>query len=124
MTADKRREPRVDTQQSIWVEGQEVRVHAQARNMSKTGMFVVAPNNAAQIGSTLEIQFEDPLEGKIELKMEVVWRDEKTASANLGLRAMQSTGSAAFERVVARYLEEPAEIEVDEDEPTKVTRTG
>jgi hypothetical protein len=102
--ADKRREPRVDTNQSIWVEGQEHRVEAEARNMSKTGMFVVAPKSGAELGSTLEIKFEDPEEGQISVKMEVVWRDEKTTTANLGLRAVESAGMAAFERVVTRYL--------------------
>jgi two-component sensor histidine kinase len=111
MSADKRREPRVDTQQSIWVEGQEVRVHAEARNMSKTGMYVVAPNTGAQIGTTLEIKFEDPLEGQIAVKMEVVWRDERTTTSNLGLRAVESAGTAAFERVVARYLGSEADRE-------------
>ena len=104
---EKRRDPRVDTNQSIWVEGQDVRVEAEARNMSKGGMFVVAPAAAPEIGTTLEIEFNDPHEGKIALKMEVVWRDEKTANSNLGLRALDSQqGMAAFERVVARYLDE------------------
>jgi hypothetical protein len=109
--AEKRRDRRVDTNQAIWVEGQDVRVEAEALNMSKGGMFVVAEGSAPAIGSTLEIKFDDPHEGKIAVKMEVVWRDEKTQTSNLGLRAIQSEGIAAFERVVTRYLggEEPTE---------------
>jgi c-di-GMP-binding flagellar brake protein YcgR len=103
---DQRRDPRVDTQQSVWVEGQDTRVQAEALNMSKTGMFVVAESAAPAIGSTLEIKFEDPKEGRIAVKMEVVWRDEKTDSAKVGLRALESEGMAAFERVVSRYLGE------------------
>jgi hypothetical protein len=114
--ADKRREPRVDTDQTIWVEGQEVRVEANAKNMSKTGMFVVAPSGAGELGSTLEIKFEDPHEGTINVKMEVVWRDEKTTTANLGLRAIESTGMAAFERVVTRYLGAEAEAKKSDEE--------
>jgi hypothetical protein len=109
---EKRRDRRVDTNQAIWVEGQDVRVEAEALNMSKGGMFVVAEGSAPAIGSTLEIKFDDPLEGKIAVKMEVVWRDEKTQTSNLGLRALQSSdGIAAFERVVTRYLggEDPTE---------------
>jgi c-di-GMP-binding flagellar brake protein YcgR len=108
---EKRRDRRVDVNQSIWVEGQDVRVEAEAVNISKGGMFVVAEGAAPEIGSTLEIKFDDPLEGKIAVKMEVVWRDEKTQSSNLGLRAVHSDGIAAFERVVTRYLgsEDPTE---------------
>ena len=111
MSQEKRRERRVDTNQAIWVEGQDVRVEAEALNMSKGGMFVVAEGEAPAIGSMLEIKFDDPHEGKIAVKMEVVWRDEKTQSSNLGLRAIQSEGMQAFERVVTRYLggEDPTE---------------
>ncbi len=105
---DQRRDPRVDTQQSVWVEGQDARIQAEARNMSKTGMFVVSESTAPAIGSMLEIKFEDPTEGQIAIKMEVVWRDEQTANSKLGLRALESEGMAAFERVVSRYLGESA----------------
>jgi c-di-GMP-binding flagellar brake protein YcgR len=89
------------------VEGQDVRIEAEALNMSKGGMFVVAPpGEAQQIGQTLEIKFTDPQEGEIKLQMEVVWRDEKTTQNKLGLRAMESDGKAAFERVVSRYLDQ------------------
>lgn len=106
---DQRRDPRVDTQQSVWVEGQDARIQAEARNMSKTGMFVVSDSTAPALGSMLEIQFEDPSEGKIAVKMEVVWRDDKSENSKLGLRALESEGMAAFERVVSRYLGEGAE---------------
>ncbi|MFT3921641.1 MAG: PilZ domain-containing protein [Myxococcales bacterium] len=111
---DQRRDPRVDTRQSVWVEGQDSRIEAQARNMSKTGMFVVAESGAPAIGTTLEIKFEDPKEGQIALKMEVVWRDEQTENSKLGLRALDSEGMAAFERVVSRYLGEGEEKKDDE----------
>jgi len=104
---DKRRDRRVETTQGVWMEGQD----AKALNMSKSGMFVVAPAGSGELGSTLEIKFEDPQEGVIELKMEVVWRAEKTGASNLGLRAIDSIGKAAFERVVTRYLDENGEEE-------------
>ncbi len=87
----------------MWVEGQDVRIAAQAKNMSQGGMFVVTEGEAPAIGSTLDVSFEDPLEGKVAVKMEVVWRDEKTLTSSLGLRAVDSQGMAAFERVVTRY---------------------
>jgi hypothetical protein len=99
----RRRHPRIETQQHVWVEGQDQRVAAQARNMSQGGMFVVTEGKAPALGSTLEITFEDPHEGPVALKMEVVWRDEKTLRSSLGLRAVDSEGMAAFQRVVSRY---------------------
>jgi hypothetical protein len=98
----RRRHPRIETQQHVWVEGQDVRVAAEARNMSQGGMFVVAEGKAPELGTTLEVSFDDPHEGKVAVKMEVVWRDEKTLTSSLGLRAVDSKGMTAFERVVSR----------------------
>jgi len=99
----RRRHQRIETHQQVWVEGQDVRVSAHAKNFSKGGMFVVAEGDAPIIGTVLKVQFEDPHEGTIDVKMEVVWRDEKTLTAKLGLRAVDSRGMEAFERVVTRY---------------------
>lgn len=106
---DHRRHPRIPTQQAVWVEGQDLRVAAQARNMSRGGMFVVSEGAPPEIGTTLQIRFQDPQEGEVEIKMEVVWRDETTVTSKLGLRAMDSSGSAAFERVVTRHEERSQE---------------
>ncbi len=100
---EKRRHPRVATQQTVWVEGQDVRVAAEARNMSKGGMFVVAEPDAPAVGSTLQVKFDDPQEGEVDLRMEVVWREESTVNAKLGLRVLDSKGMEAFERVVSRH---------------------
>jgi hypothetical protein len=99
----RRRHPRIPTQQSVWVEGQDLRVSAQARNMSRGGMFVVSEAAPPEIGTTLQIRFDDPLEGAIEVKMEVVWREENTVTSKLGLRAIDSLDNAAFDRVVSRH---------------------
>jgi hypothetical protein len=56
---EQRRERRVDTQQQVWVEGQEMRVEAEARNISRSGMFVVTRNSLPPPGSTLEVKFDD-----------------------------------------------------------------
>jgi hypothetical protein len=109
--ADKRRDPRVDTQQSIWVEGQEVRVEAEARNMSRSGMFVVTRHSMAPPGARLDIRFDDPHEGPVQLSMEVVWRDDETLGSRLGLRISDQSDAEAFERVVARYLNGAGEPE-------------
>jgi len=90
----------------VWVEGQEVRVEAQARNMSRTGMFVVTRDSMPALGSTLDVKFDDRLEGRIEVTMEVVWRADESLGSKLGLRVADPAGMNAFERVVARYLDE------------------
>jgi hypothetical protein len=77
--ADKRRDPRVDTHQTVWVEGQQMRVEAEARNMSRSGMFVVTRNSLPPPGSTLDVKFDDPLEGQVQVTMEVMWRADGTA---------------------------------------------
>lgn len=74
--------------------------------MSRGGMFVVSEAEPPAVGTTLQIQFEDPQEGKIEIKMEVVWRDENTVTSKVGLKALDSSDMAAFERVVSRYESE------------------
>jgi c-di-GMP-binding flagellar brake protein YcgR len=104
----RRRHPRIETQQHVWVEGQDVRIAAEARNMSQGGMFVVAEGKAPAVGSTLVITFEDPHEGQIAVRMEVVWREEKTLTSSLGLRSVNGStvdakGMSAFERVVSRH---------------------
>ena len=95
-----------------------MRVSAETRNISKGGMFVVAEGQAPAVGTMLQIQFEDPQEGSIDVKMEVVWRDEKTLTSKLGLRALDSHGMAAFERVVSRYEATEGVSYDDDDEKT------
>jgi len=105
--SEKRRDPRVEASKEIWLEGQEKMRLGRSRNLSKGGMFVVAEGETPSVGQELEIRFEDPEEGQIALKMEVVWRssDPAGAGAGLGLRALSSAGKAAFERVVNRHIE-------------------
>ena len=101
--SDKRVHPRIPMQQSVWVEGQDVRVTAaRTRNISKGGMFVVSEGDAPAVGSTLQITFDDPHEGQVAVQMEVVWREESTVTSSLGLKAVDSQGMSAFERVVER----------------------
>jgi hypothetical protein len=102
--ADKRRDPRVDTQQSVWVEGQEMRVEAEARNMSRTGMFVVTRASLAPPAGTLDITFDDPHEGPVQIKMEVMWRADESIGSRLGLKLAEGSDAEAFERVVSRLL--------------------
>jgi hypothetical protein len=113
--SDKRRDPRVHTQQSVWVEGQEVRVEAEARNMSRSGMFVVTRESLAPPGGKLDITFEDPHEGPVQISMEVVWRADESLGSRLGLRLSDASDADAFERVVARYLESDPEEDPEED---------
>jgi Tfp pilus assembly protein PilZ len=102
---DQRRDERIETSQRVWVEGQDLRVTAEAKNMSKGGMFVVTDKAPESIGSHVEITFDDPLEGRVTLAMEVVWKREDVSHAQLGLRTVNSADSRAFQRVVERYIE-------------------
>lgn len=111
---DQRRDPRAATNQQIWLEGQESRITGQAQNISKSGMFVVAQGSSPAIGSEVAIKFDDPQEGKVEIKMEVVWRAEDASNGGVGLRAVQAQDKSAFERVVIRHLEEQQEDEKKE----------
>jgi hypothetical protein len=104
--AEKRRDPRVDTAQSVWVEGQEVRFEADAQNMSRSGMFVVARDSLPALGSRLNVSFQDPREGLVGVTMEVVWRADESERPKLGLRVADARGMEAFERVVERLLTE------------------
>jgi len=104
--AEKRRDPRVDTAQTVWVEGQEVRFEADAQNMSRTGMFVVARESLPALGSLLNVSFDDPREGVVGVTMEVVWRAGESERPKLGLRVADPRGMEAFERVVERLLGE------------------
>ena len=86
-----------------------MRFSGKAQNISKHGMFVVAEGESPKVGTEVAIKFEDPREGQVEIKMEVVWRgkgDSDSPGAGLGLRALESTDKTAFERVVIRHLEE------------------
>jgi hypothetical protein len=102
--AEKRRDPRVDTDQSVWVEGQEVRFEAAALNMSRTGMFVVSRDSLPPLGTLLNVKFDDPREGAIGVTMEVIWRADESLHSKLGLRVADERGMQAFERVVERLL--------------------
>ena len=82
-----------------------MRVEGEARNISRTGMFVVTRQSLPPPGATLEVKFDDPHEGPVQVTMEVVWRtDDADLSAKLGLRVADARDSDAFERVVARLL--------------------
>lgn len=99
---EKRRHPRIDVRQAVWVEGQNVRGAGEALNVSREGMFVVSDAVPA-VGSTLEVRLEDPQEGPIQLTMQVAWTDPGTLHSKMGLRALDSRDLATFARVVARY---------------------
>ena len=53
---------------------------------------------------TVDVTFNDPHEGPVQITMEVMWRADESAGSRLGLRLAEGTDTDAFERVVARYL--------------------
>jgi hypothetical protein len=104
MSAEQRRDPRIAARQALWCEGQSEK--AETRNVSRSGMFIVA-EEAREVGEQFKVAFEGD-EGEIEVKMEVMWRGEAKAGAptGMGLRIVGfDKGEDAYERFVARQLE-------------------
>jgi Tfp pilus assembly protein PilZ len=103
MSDNKRRDPRFESLQKLWCEGQTTRV-AEARNMSKSGMFIVS-EQPHQVGEQIKVAFEDE-GGKIELKMEVMWRGEAAQGeqTGLGLKIVEFDEGGAYDRFVKRQL--------------------
>lgn len=115
MSREKRRDPRFESLQKLWREGQAAPA-AEARNMSRSGMFIVTAE-PVQVGDEMKISFEGD-EGTIEVKAEVMWRGpaEGTSEAGLGLRIVGfDQGADAYEKFVTRNLEAQG---IEDDEPT------
>ncbi len=111
--AQKRRDPRFASDQRLWCEGQSM---AQAQNMSKSGMFIVA-DNPLPVGEQLKVSFEGD-DGIVELKMEVMWSgspQEPGKQGGMGVRIVGfEQGEGAYEKFVQR---KPAEAEQAEKKP-------
>ena len=83
--------------------------------MSKSGMFIVS-EQPREVGEQLKVAFEDE-EGKIEVKMEVMWCGETKPGeqTGLGLRIVGfDQGEDAYEKFVKRQLKAQG---IDEGEP-------
>lgn len=101
-----RRAQRFDTRQSLWFEGQERRLSAEARNMSASGMFVVS-EHAHDVGSQVRVSFADPDAGEVSVDMEVVWTDSSAEGAptKMGLKVIDlERRDDAFQHFVSRHL--------------------
>jgi len=122
MSSDKRREARIDIKQDVWMEGQDSRLSGEATNVSTGGMFVVT-EDAPEVGTEIELKFDDPEEGEVAVKMEVVWQSGQGSSdgPGVGLKAMSSAGRAAFDRVVTRHRDGTDADEEQTEETDAVT---
>ena len=113
MSSEKRRDPRFESRQKLWCEGQpDV---GQARNMSKSGMFIVAEQRR-EVGEQFKVAFEGE-EGAVELNMEVMWagNNEGGGPVGMGLRIVGfGKGEDAYERFVQARLKAEG---LDEEEP-------
>ncbi len=109
MSSDKRRDPRFESNQRLWCEGQGAM--AEARNMSKSGMFIVAEGQH-EIGEQLKVAFEGD-EGSIELKMEVMWCGEAKAGEQTGL-GLRIVGFDKGEDAYEKFVKHLAQQEPDE----------
>jgi hypothetical protein len=111
MTQDQRRDPRFATRQALWCEGQENGLAAETRDISKSGMFIVA-ENAPAVGEQLKVTIKDEQEGEISLQMEVMWRGPKSegSKTGVGMRIIGfDKGSDVYERFLARHMKKDDE---------------
>ncbi len=114
MIEQKRRDPRFESDQKLWCEGQ-VKM-AEARNMSSSGMFIVA-DDVLPVGEQLKVAFEGD-EGRIEVNMEVMWSGdaEPGKQGGMGVRIVSfGEGENAYERFVKKKLEEQGVGEPEAD---------
>lgn len=103
--AEKRRQPRFDSAQPLWREGQDAPQSLRAINMSGSGMFIVA-DEEAEVGQELRVSFRQDDE-EIQLQLEVVWRGRPNAGGpeGMGARIVGFTaGQAVYERFVQHQL--------------------
>jgi hypothetical protein len=114
MSSEKRRDPRFDSKQKLWCEGQGQL--AEARNMSQSGMFIVA-EQPREVGTQFKVAFEGDT-GEVELDMEVMWcgASDQAGHAGMGLRIVGfGKGQEAFDRFVQNQLEQQGLDEPDDD---------
>lgn len=105
---EKRREQRFKSQQKVWCEGQDVKLAAQASDISMGGM-ALETGEPAEVGSTMKVSFAVPDGSDVAVNMEVVWRKEKPEGKRvaMGLRVVDfEKGKEAFDRFVASHLDE------------------
>lgn len=118
MSDEQRREKRIATRQRIWCEGQESPTHAETRDVSRNGMFIVA-EDAPPVGSQIKVTLQD--EGsEVTLQMEVVWRGTKTEDNKTGVGARIvgfDKGRDVYERFINRHLK-PSTAPADLARPT------
>jgi hypothetical protein len=104
MSSEKRRDPRFESRQKLWCEGQPDL--GQARNMSRSGMFIVA-DQKREVGEQFKVAFEGE-EGQVELNMEVMWAGQTPDSGGqvgMGLRIVSfGKGEDAYQRFVQDQL--------------------
>jgi hypothetical protein len=117
MSSDKRRDPRFEANKKLWCEGQAD--FGEAKNMSRSGMFVVAEEPLA-VGEQIKVSFEQE-DGAIELNMEVMWSGKPGdgGKAGMGLRIVGfDKGQDVYDKFVREQLEQQG-LSEDDPEPKK-----
>jgi hypothetical protein len=115
MSSEKRRDPRFDSEQKLWCEGQPDQ--GQARNMSRSGMFIVAEQRR-EVGETFKVAFEGD-EGKVELDMEVMWAGQSEGGGPVGM-GLKIVGFGKGEDTYERFVKSRLKAEgFDDDDPEK-----
>lgn len=105
--AEKRRQPRVPSNQQLWREGQPEPGSVVAVNISLGGMFIVE-EEASQVGDQFHVSFVDDGQ-EIAFDLEVMWKGSATDDGpeGAGTRIVRfSAGQEAYERIVQEKLRE------------------
>jgi hypothetical protein len=105
MTSNKRRDPRFESNKKLWFEGQE---RAEARNMSRSGMFIMA-EQPREVGEQIKVAFEGEEGATVEVNMEVMWcgTPAEGGQAGMGLRIVGfDKGEDVYDRFVRDQLKE------------------
>jgi PilZ domain len=102
---NKRRAPRFESDKKLWFEGQGA--PGQARNMSRSGMFIMA-EQLRGVGEQIKVAFEGDEGATIEVNMEVMWCGAPAGGqAGMGLRILGfDKGEDVYDRFVKNQLEE------------------
>jgi hypothetical protein len=106
MGQEQRRDPRIVTRQKIWCEGLENPVAGETRDVSASGMFIVA-EKAPEVGTQFNVFLNDD-EGEVSLRKVVMWKGPKPADnkTGMGVRIVGfDKGADVYERFLTRHGE-------------------
>lgn len=105
MSDDKRKQPRFDTKQRLWQEGQQDARFGETLNISQGGMFIVG-NETTEVGQEVQVSLQGSGDSEaISLKLEVMWKgkEQEDGPSGLGVRIVDfGEGKDVYSRFVEK----------------------